>query len=354
MYEDGMRDPYQRRLISIFWVFALAVACVWLLWRISQILLMLFAAILGAVLLDGLACYAKRRLGLPHAPAITLIITVLGFIFIGFGFVVGPTLMNQSQQLTNLIPQSLNQMWTWAQAHHWDEILIATKPSRLVPSATDLLGELSGIFSTTIGGLASMLIIIVLAIYLAVSPHLYIDGLIRLLPAQRKDLGREVLAELAHALREWLIGRFVSMFAVAILTGVGLWLIGLPSALALAVLAGLMSFVPYFGPIAATVPALLIALPGWPVEPLWVLLLYSGIQFVEGNLITPLVQRRMVSLPPVALLVAQLTIGYLFGLLGLLLATPLAVVIIVLVQILYIRNVLGDPIRVLGEHPDAT
>jgi len=160
VYEDGMRDPYQRRLISIFWVFALVVACIWLLWRISQILLMLFAALLGAVLLDGLACYAKRRLGLPHAPAITLIITVLGFIFIGFGFVVGPTLMNQSQQLTNLIPQSLNQMWTWAQAHHWDEILIATKPSRLVPSATDLLGELSGIFSTTIGGLASMLIII--------------------------------------------------------------------------------------------------------------------------------------------------------------------------------------------------
>jgi predicted PurR-regulated permease PerM len=199
-----------------------------------------------------------------------------------------------------------------------------------------------------------MLIIIVLAIYLAISPQLYIDGLIRLLPERRKDLGREVLAELAHALREWLIGRFASMFAVAILTGVGLWLIDLPSALALAVLAGLMSFVPYFGPIAATVPALLIALPGWPVEPLWVLLLYSGIQFIEGNLITPLVQRRMVSLPPVALLVAQLTIGYLFGLLGLLLATPLAVVIIVLVQILYIRNMLGDPIRVLGEHPDAT
>ncbi len=354
MDETGPRDPYQRRLISTFWVFALAVACVWLLWRISQILLILFAAILGAVLLDGLACYTQRRLKLPHAPAIALIITVLIFIFVGFGFVVGPTLMNQSQQLINLIPQSLNQLWTWAQAHHWDEILIATKPSRLIPSATDLLGELSGIFSTTIGGLASMLIIIVLAIYLAVSPHLYIDGLIRLLPGRRKDLGREVLAELAHALREWLIGRFASMFAVAIFTAVGLWLIDLPSALALAVLAGLMSFVPYFGPIAATVPALLIALPGWPVEPLWVLLLYSGIQFVEGNIITPQVQRRMVSLPPVTLLVAQLTIGFLFGLLGLLLATPLAVVIIVLVQILYIRNVLGDPIRVLGEHPDAT
>ena len=354
MYEEDPPDSYQRRLTSMFWVFALAIAGVWLLWRISQILLILFAAILGAVLLDGLTCYAKRRLGLPHAPAIALIITVLVFVFVGFGFVVGPTLMNQSQQLTNLIPQSLNQLWIWAQAHHWDEILIATKPSRLIPSATDLLGDLSGIFSTALGGLASMLIIIVLAIYLAVSPQLYIDGLIRLLPERRKDLGREVLAELAHALREWLIGRFVSMFAVAILTGVGLWLIDLPSALALAVLAGLMSFVPYFGPIAATVPALLIALPGWPVEPLWVLLLYSCIQFVEGNIITPQVQRRMVSLPPVTLLVAQLTIGFLFGLLGLLLATPLAVVIIVLVQILYIRNVLGDPIRVLGEHSDAT
>jgi predicted PurR-regulated permease PerM len=354
VYEDGPRDPYQRRLISIFWVIALAFACVWLLWRISQILLILFAAILGAVFLDGLACFAQRRLGLPHAPAIALIIMALLFIIVGFGFVVGPTLMAQSEQLTDLIPQSLNQLWSWAQAHHWDEILIATKPSRLVPSATDLLGELSGIFSTTIGGLASMLIIIVLAIYLAVSPQLYIDGLIRLLPGRRKDLGREVLAELAHALREWLMGRFVSMFAVAILTAVGLWFIDLPSALALAVLAGLMSFVPYFGPIAATVPALLIALPGWPAVPLWVLLLYTGIQFIEGNLITPLVQRRMVSLPPVTLLVAQITIGFLFGLLGLLLATPLAVVIIVLVQILYIRNVLGDPICVLGEHPDAT
>jgi predicted PurR-regulated permease PerM len=108
------RDPYHRRLIPMFRVFALAVACVWLLWRISQILLILFAATLGAVLLDGLACYAQWRLRLPHAPAIALIITALIFIVVGFGFVVGPTLMNQSQQLTNLLPQSLNQLWTRA------------------------------------------------------------------------------------------------------------------------------------------------------------------------------------------------------------------------------------------------
>ena len=353
MSDTTPRDPNQRQLISLFWVFALAVAVVWLLWRISQILLILFAGILGAVLLDGLARYAQQRLRLPHTPAVVLIISLLILLVVGFGFVIGPTLMTQSEQLTNLLPESLHQLWAWAQAHKWGEILIATKPSKLVPSAADLLGELSGIFSTTIGGLASLLIIVVLAVYMAISPHLYVDGLIRLLPKGRRALGREVLAAIAQALREWLLGRFVSMVAVGILTALGLWLIDLPSALALAMLAGLMSFVPYFGPIAAAVPALLIALPGWPGEPLWVLLIYGGIQFIEGNFITPLVQSRMISLPPVALLVAQLTVGFLFGLLGLLLATPLAVVIIVLVQILYVQQVLGDSVRVLGEHPDS-
>jgi predicted PurR-regulated permease PerM len=192
---------------------------------------------------------------------------------------------------------------------------------------------------------------VILAVYLAIEPELYVEGLARMLPPRRRARGREVIQAVAHALRWWLVGRVVSMLAVGVLTALALAIAGIPAALALGVLAGMLSFVPYIGPIASVVPALLATIPGWPWQPLWVLVIYSGVQFLEGNFITPLVQKRAVAMPPVVLLTAQIAFGLLFGLMGVFLATPLAVAAMVLVQTLYIQDTLGESIRVMGERP---
>jgi predicted PurR-regulated permease PerM len=139
------------------------------------------------------------------------------------------------------------------------------------------------------------------------------------------------------------------MMLVFVLTGLGLWAIGLPAALALALLAGLAEFVPLIGPVVAAIPALLIALAeGWQTA-LWTLLLYLAIQQVESNLIMPLVQHRVVSLPPAVALFAVVAFGLLFGSLGVLFATPLAVVIFVAVKKLWVRETLGEPTELPGE-----
>lgn len=156
---------------------------------------------------------------------------------------------------------------------------------------------------------------------------------------------------LGHALSWWLVGRFASMAAVGVLTTLALSAIDMPLALVLGVIAGLFSFVPYIGPISSAVPAILIGLTESPWMAVYVVVIYAVIQFLEGNFITPLIQRRAVSLAPAVLLFSQFAMAVFYGLFGVLLATPLAIVLIVLVQMLYVQDVVKDPIKVLGEHP---
>jgi predicted PurR-regulated permease PerM len=139
------------------------------------------------------------------------------------------------------------------------------------------------------------------------------------------------------------------MGVVGLLTGVGLLIAGVPTPLALGLLAALLSFVPYVGPILSFIPAVLIALTVSLTKVFYVVLVFGIVQTLESYLVTPLVQRRAVSLPPVILITAQIAMGVLAGATGVLLATPLAVCVIVLLQMLYVEDVLGDEVHVLGQ-----
>jgi predicted PurR-regulated permease PerM len=154
---------------------------------------------------------------------------------------------------------------------------------------------------------------------------------------------------LENALIWWMVGRFSSMAVVGIMTMIGLWILGIPLPFTLGVIAAVLSFIPNIGPIISVIPALLLALLDSPSKVLYVILLYIGIQTVESYIITPLIQKRAVSLPPALLISVQIMIGVLLGAFGLILATPLMVVIIVLVQTIYIQDIIGDKVTVLGE-----
>lgn len=209
---------------------------------------------------------------------------------------------------------------------------------------------LAGVFSTVLSVTTSVLAVLAIALFLALQPRPYVSGLLRFARPERRDHYRGLLDALAQALRWWLVGRFASMAVVGVLSIVGLLLLGVPLAVLLGLLAGALCFIPFLGPVLSAIPALLVALGQSPQQALWVLLLYGGIQLIESNVLSPLIQQRAVSLPPALLLAAQIVMGGMFGLLGVLVATPFTVAVIVVVQVLYVRGALGDRMRLLGEH----
>lgn len=332
-------------------VLAVLAVVVVVVWKLGHVLLVGFAAILLAVFLQGLASVVHRRAHLPHWVAlVAVIVTGLGLVT-GFGWLVGPSLAEQLGELRGRLPESLAQIESGIGDQPWAQSLLGTTPDlqSLLPSGETMVSQLSRVFATMAGALGSLAFLIIIGVFLAVDPELYQRGVLWLLPPRRRERVAHVLATLGHSLRWWLVGRFASMTAVGVLTFVALWLVGVPLALALGVIAGLLSFIPFVGPVVSAVPALLVALAQGPVLMLWVLLVYIGVQILEGNFITPIIQQRVVSMPPVMLLASQVLMGVLFGFFGLLLATPLAVVGIVLVQMFYLQDVLGEKIEVLGE-----
>jgi predicted PurR-regulated permease PerM len=182
----------------------------------------------------------------------------------------------------------------------------------------------------------------VIGIFLAFQPELYRTGFLNLFPkARRKRLG-EVLDELGFTLWWWLMGQLVTMASVGIFIGIGLAILGVPLAGTLGLIAAILSFIPSLGPLISVIPAIMLGLTMSSMMGLWVCLLYLGVQILEANVITPLVQRRAISLPPAFVLGSELLMGLLLGGAGLAFATPLVAVILVLVNMLYIQDVLGE------------
>jgi predicted PurR-regulated permease PerM len=205
------------------------------------------------------------------------------------------------------------------------------------------------IVNTVVTGVLTLFVVLVTGVYLAAQPGMYVSGLVRLAPHARRARYREVLARLGHTLRWWMIGQLVPMAVIGTLTAIGLKVIGVPMWLFLGLLAGLFNFIPNFGPLISGVPAFLLALSESPTKAMWVVLLYVTAQSLEGYVLTPLVQRRAVHMPPALLILFQVLAGLLLGALGVVLAAPLLAVSLVAIRMLYVEDVLGDKADVPGE-----
>jgi len=338
------------RWMTVFGAVLFAALTALLVWPGSPVFLVAFSAILMALLLDGLAYLLMRFVPVPATLARLLVVALLGLAVLAFFLLVGPRFSEQASELADRLPSAIDQVRDAISHPPLQAQLENLDPGALAPSGKDIVAGITGVFSTVFTLLANVAAILIIGFYLALQPRIYVRGVLHVVPEDRRERGREILFSLGHALRWWLVGRFASMTGVGLLTTLGLWLIDMPLALVLGVIAGLFSFVPYIGPITSIVPALLIALTVSLPMALWVTLVYVAVQFIEGNFLTPVIQRRAVSLPPAVLLLAQFALGLFYGLFGVLLATPLAIVVIVLVQMLWVQGVVGEPIRVLGDH----
>ena len=192
-------------------------------------------------------------------------------------------------------------------------------------------------------GLGGLIFALVIGIFLAADPALYRTGFLNLFPRAKQDRMEEVLDELGFTLWWWLLAQLATMASVGLLIGIGLALLGVPLSGTLGLIAAILSFIPSLGPFISVIPAILLGATISPIMVLWVVLLYGGVQTLEANLLTPLIQQRAISLPPALILGAELIMGLLLGGAGLMFATPLAAVALVLVNMLYIQDVLHQP-----------
>jgi predicted PurR-regulated permease PerM len=238
-----------------------------------------------------------------------------------------------------------------------DRIGISNASAELEEAITSgsggLLSRLASLGSTVVGALANLALVIVAAVYLAADPTLYRRGAIKLLPPSQHGRILDAMDVTGNALRLWFGGQLVTMTLVGVVSALAYWWIGLPSPLALGLIAGVTNFVPYLGPILGAIPALVFALATDLTTALWTLGAVVVIQQLEGNVITPFIQQRAVSLPPAVVLFAIVVFGLVFGLPGVFLAVPLTVTLMVLVKKLWVRQMLGEATSVPGEEDAA-
>ncbi len=319
-----------------------------LLWQLRSLLILVFGAVLVAVILSLVAQPMRERLHLPDwAALLGAVIVVVGVFAIAF-WLFGAESVRQASALRETIPEA------------WQALLQRLEPIGLADPVRQAVDDFEangggilsnvGRFVMSVGaGIADALLVIVGGIYLAAQPPLYREGLAKLFPAGSRPKVGQALDDSSTALKLWLGGRLVSMTFIGLLAGIGLWLSGIPGALALGIIAFILEFVPFIGPILAAIPAILLAVAIDPIKALWVAGLYLGIQQLEGNVIEPLVQQRALNLPPALLLFAIVAAAVVFGPVGIIFAAPLTVVLFVLVKRLYVRDALGTETEIPGE-----
>lgn len=330
-------------LVILAWVVLIA-AVAFVVWWVADVLLLAFAGILVAVFLHGLRDAVGKLTGLSEGWSLALVLGLLGIFLFLVGWLLGAEIVSQLDELIPRLHKAWGEIRNQIRQYEWGRILLANASFKNLAKDKELLTRITGgLFSTTLGAVASLLVVIFIGLYAAAAPRTYLNGLLRLVPAAGRQRAKEVLDAIGATLHWWLIGTFVKMTVVGAATTAGLVLLDMPLALALGILAFLFEFVPYVGPIMAAVPALLVALAVGPTEMAYIAALYLGIQTLEGYIVSPLVDQRSVKLPPALAIAAQLLLGFSsLGLLGVFIATPLTAVGMVLIKMLYIEDRLGE------------
>lgn len=350
---DGSRDPYEHRkfIERVLILVGIALALL-LLWTLLDLLVLVFGAVVIAVLLRTIADPIARHTPLGDGGSAVVAVLLVAGVFALFGWVFGGQVQSEFTGLS----QSLPAAWQGFQARLESLPIVNSLASSWkdsIPGGSAIMSRL-GNLAVALGSAAADFILVVFgAIFLAANPKLYKRGLVKMVPRRGRELADEALSDSGRGLKLWLIGQLVAMVIVGLLTWLGLWLIGLPAALALALVAGFLEIIPYVGPVLASIPGILLALLVSPEMALWTLFVYLGVQQLEGVLITPIIQRKAVELPPALTVFGVVAAGIMFGFVGLIFAAPLLVVAYILVKKLYVREALDTPTPLPGEPEQA-
>ncbi len=319
------------RIYDLLRLVTAAAAILLAIWLISDVLMVVFAATLLAVILHGCAGLVHRFTKLPYWAALLVVIVVIVALLAGLGLVAGPGLSEQATKLRQSLGQQVHGLHDRLSHYNWGRAILDQVPSSLggdkqgsapgVPSG--VAGSVAGALGSAIGLFGTVVVVVISGLYLASAPSVYVNGAIRLVPEVHRAKAKELFQTAGNALWMWSAGQALDMLVVGILSGVGLWIIGVPLALVLGVVAGLFNFVPYFGAITGAIPAILIAFSVGATTGVETVILYCVIQAFEGYVMSPLIQKQAVDMPPGLTILSQTAFGTILGIPGVIFATPL-------------------------------
>lgn len=326
-------DDFTRRAIQLG---AIASGFV-LLWLLADAFVLLFAGILLAAAASAMASGLASLTRMPRPVTLAAVVLGLPALLIGGAVLMGPSALREVNKLREGLPEALDAADRWLR-----------EESGLGMSLQELLGDpadaevpwasLASYLTVGAGGIIDALLVLFIGIYLAASPSTYLRGLVRMMPNGARPRVAHALEAAGNGLQGWLLGQLMSMTVIGVLTGLGLWLLGMPMAISLGLLAGVLAFVPFIGPLVFATIAVTLAFAQGPMQALYVLLLCVAVQQLEGDVITPMIQRWAVALPPLFSLLSVVVFGMLFGVPGVLVATPMTVVLMILVEKLYLTD----------------
>ena len=331
----GAEKNFEKRVWIAASIVALFVILLWIIKVTFNVFLLILAAALIALFFRGLSGLIHRKTKI--SDKLSLAIAIIGSLLLMalFFWFAGNRVQQQVAELTKTLPQTIDHFKSQLNQSALGQQVVEKISSQNMGKASPAI---QSFFKSTFGVLGDIYVVLFLGIFFTVSPKTYVDGFIKLIPTNAKAKTKEVINNVGSTLTKWLKGQLLAMLIVAVLTAIGLTIVGIPMAFALALIAGLLNFIPNFGPLIAMIPAVLVALMQGVNSALIVAGLYIFIQMIESNLITPQIQKKMISMPPALIIIAQLFMGVLTGGLGLILATPLTAILMVVVQETYVKN----------------
>ncbi|MEM9955694.1 MAG: AI-2E family transporter [Chloroflexota bacterium] len=345
-------------LISIFFVVLLIG-----LWQIRGILMLALAGVLLTVVFSmPVKSFMRWRIG--RILSIMLSMTIGVLVLVLLSFLVFPTLFEQFATLfETTIPTGINQFNELLESgelyqqvpflEQAVEMLNTTEfeidanfINQVIGQTYSALNSFDGSVIPLIGGVASALvsvfIIVFICFFLITEPRKYVNGIVRLTPLWYRERMREIIARIDYTMHEWIKVTGISMLLVGTITGAGLAWLGVDQWLALGVIAGIVSFIPNFSVFIILVPTIAVTLVQTP-ETVWIAILIVIVaSFVQANIVGPILASEALHLPPVLILIGQIVFGFFFGFLGIMLAVPLSAITVILIEEIYIKDVLGD------------
>lgn len=336
---DKKQNDNQNSFVKKVWIASLIIAMIAVVLLVFKatfvILIQILAGALIAFYFRGISSFIRRKFD--WNSKLTMSISTIGTVLI-IGLIcyfIGARVSSDTMELKKSMPEMVSKVESQLQHSDFGKEIISR--AKDIKSSDEFSSFISTFFSTTLGGLAQIYVVILIGVFFTAAPQLYIKGIILLVPPKNKDKAKDVMNDLGVSLKNWLLGKFIAMFGVFILTAIGLAIIGVPMWLTLAIIAGLLNFVPNFGPIASAVPAILVGLTIGLTTTLIILGLYIVVQLFETSFITPRAQRKLTKIPPALIMISQVLMASLAGVWGVIFATPFVLIIMVVVEDLYTK-----------------
>ena len=320
-----MSNDFNKRAAFIVAICTGVTLIVAVAWMARVILLLLFAGVIGSLVLSTVTDWCQAKFKLRRSLALASVIaTFIACVGLG-GWISGPTILQQFSDLQTDLPSATHQVLArlrdqtlgrWLLSHFADG-------DQWAAGLSFALGRIGGALVTTATAIVSLIVVAAVSLYLAAEPEVYLRGLHQLTPVAYRTKLDLCLTSATQMLRSWLVAKALSMLSIGAFISIGLWTLGVPLAGTLGIIAGLLTFIPNLGPVLSFLPAALLAFAIGPTKGLLTLLLFCLAHFIEGNIVTPLLERRIATLPPALTLAVQLVLAILTGSLGVALAAPL-------------------------------